>query len=316
LAPLAALDAELAPLAERLQGAQAVIEDVARDLGRYARGIRSDPARLGEVEERLFLLQRLCRKHGASVEELVAKRETLAGELADIGSFDDALAARKQAVDGAETRARAAAAALTAARRKAAAGLEKKVSATLQELGFATARVPVAVEERELGVTGSDRVRFLFAPNPGEAPRPLAKIASGGELSRVMLAVKQALAHNDEVLTYVFDEVDAGLGGGAAEIVGRKLKKLAAERQVIVITHLPQVAAFGDAHVRVTKTATKGQTRVAIELLADAERAGELARMLGGAKPSAEAVAHAVEMLKRARARDRAMSAKSPEKLL
>jgi DNA repair protein RecN (Recombination protein N) len=316
LAPLAALDAELAPLAERLQGAQAVIEDVARDLGRYARGIRSDPARLGEVEERLFLLQRLCRKHGGSVEDLVAKRATLARELADIGSFDEALVARKDAVERAEMLARAAAVALTTARRKAATGLEKKVSATLQELGFATARVPVAVEERELGATGSDRVRFLFAPNPGEAPRPLAKIASGGELSRVMLAVKQALARTDEVLTYVFDEVDAGLGGGAAEIVGRKLKKLAADRQVIVITHLPQVAAFGDAHVRVTKTAAKGQTRVEIELLPEADRAAELARMLGGAKPSAEAAAHAVEMLKRARTRDRAMSAKSPEKLL
>jgi DNA repair protein RecN (Recombination protein N) len=320
LAPLAALDAELAPLAERLQGAQAVIEDVARDLGRYARGIRSDPARLGEVEERLFLLQRLCRKHGGTFEELVARREALARELAEIGSYDEALSSRKDAVLREEARAGAAAAALTAARRKAATGLEKKVSATLQELGFATARVPVAVEAREVGATGADRVRFLFAPNPGDPPRPLAKIASGGELSRVMLAVKQALARTDEVLTYVFDEVDAGLGGGAAEIVGRKLKKIAAERQVIVITHLPQVAAFGDAHVRVTKTAEKGHTRVAIELLPEAERGAELARMLGGAKPSAEAVAHAAEMLKRARARDRAsdrpMLAKSPEKLL
>jgi DNA repair protein RecN (Recombination protein N) len=300
LAPLATLDAALAPLAERLLGAQATIEDVARDLGRYARGIKSDPARLAEIEERLFLLQRLCRKHGGTVADLVAKRESFARELADIGSFDEALAARKDAVDRALARAAAAAGALTAARRKAAAGLEKKVAAGLRELGFASAALPVAVEERELGASGKDRVRFLFAPNPGDPPRPLAKIASGGELSRVMLAVKQALARTDEVLTYVFDEVDAGLGGGAAEIVGKKLKKIAMDRQVIVITHLPQVAAFGDAHVRVTKTAEKGKTHVAIEVLSDAERPAELARMLGGAKPSAEAAAHAAEMLRRA----------------
>ena len=185
-----------------------------------------------------------------------------------------------------------------AARRRS---LERKVDATLRELGFASARLPIALEARELGATGADRVRFLFAPNPGEEPRPLAKIASGGELSRVMLAVKQALARTDEVLTYVFDEVDAGIGGGAAEVIGRKLKRLAADRQVIVITHLAQVAAFADAHVRVTKSVSRGKTRVAIEPLADGERAGEIARMLAGAAPSPQAAAHADEMLRAAR---------------
>jgi DNA repair protein RecN (Recombination protein N) len=302
LSPLAALDPALEPLRERLEGAQAVVEDVARDLGKYARGIRSDPARLAEIEERLFLLQRLCRKHGATVAELVAKREALSHELAEQGSFDEALEARKATAEKALARARVAAEILTAVRRKAAAGLEKKVAATMRELGFASARLPVAVGERELGMSGADSVRFMFAPNPGDPPRPLAKIASGGELSRVMLAVKQALARTDRVLTYVFDEVDAGLGGGAAETVGRKLKKISAERQVIVITHLPQVAAFADAHVRVTKTAERGRTRVAIEALEEGERIGELARMLGGSHPSAEALAHAAEMLRRARA--------------
>src|SRR5450432_3375384 len=311
LAPLGELDPALAPLRERLEGARAVVEDVARDLGKYARGIRSDPARLAEVEERLFLLQRLCRKHGATLEELVAKREALSRALGELGAFDETMAARKAAVDEAEARAGAAAERLTAGRRKAAAGLEKKVASTMRELGFATARLPVAVGERELGASGADQVRFMFAPNPGDPPRPLAKIASGGELSRVMLAVKQALARTDGVLTYVFDEVDAGIGGGAAETVGRKLKKIAAERQVIVITHLPQVAAFADAHVRVTKTAERGRTRVTIEALEDGERAGELARMLGGANPSAEAKAHAVEMLRRARAADPARGARA-----
>jgi DNA repair protein RecN (Recombination protein N) len=315
LEPLGVLDPALAPLVDRLQGAHAVVEDVARDLGRYARGIRSDPARLAEIEERLFTLQRLCRKHGGTVADLVDRREALARELAEIGSYDEALTARREAVERAGTRAQAAATALTASRTRAAGGLEKKVSATLRDLGFSSARLPVAVEARELGAAGADRVRFLFAPNPGDPPRPLAKIASGGELSRVMLAVKQALARTDQVLTYVFDEVDAGIGGAAAEIVGRKLKKIAADRQVIVITHLPAVAAFADAHVRVTKqvttTAGRGRTTVDIQVLGEEERGRELARMLGGATPSAEATAHADEMLRRARGTAGAVSPRS-----
>jgi DNA repair protein RecN (Recombination protein N) len=266
LAPLSALDPTLAPLVERLAGAQATVEDVARDLGRYASKVRSDPARLAEVEERLFLLTRLCRKHGGTLAEAIERREVIARELAELGSFEDGLAERRQAQAHAEAAARAAAEALTRARRKAASGLEKKVAETLRELGLNQARLPVLVEPRAataepgvegagaIGVTGADRVRFLFAPNPGEEARPLARIASGGELSRVMLAVKQALAKTDRVLTYIFDEVDSGVGGGTAETIGRKLKKIAAARQVIAITHLPQIAAFADAHIRVTKT--------------------------------------------------------------
>ncbi len=301
LEPLVALDPALAALAERLAEAAATVDDVARDLGRYARGVRSDPARLAEIEERLFLLSRLARKHGGSVAELAARREALAAELAEIGSYEEGVATRQVAVDQANARAAAAAAALSTSRKRAASSLERKVGATLRELGFAAGRLPIAVEARELGATGIDRVRFLFAPNPGEEPRPLAKIASGGELSRVMLAVKQALARTDDVLTYVFDEVDAGIGGGAAEVVGRKLKRLAADRQVIVITHLPQVAAFADAHVRVSKSVSRGKTHVAIEPLSAAERTGEIARMLAGASPSAQAAAHADEMLRNAR---------------
>ena len=301
LEPLVALDPALAALAERLAEAATTIDDVARDLGRYARGVRSDPARLAEIEERLFLLSRLARKHGGSVAELVARRESLAAELAESSSYEEGVAARQVAVDQANARAAAAAAALSTSRKRAASSLERKVGATLRELGFAAGRLPIAVETRALGATGIDRVRFLFAPNPGDPPRPLAKIASGGELSRVMLAVKQALARTDDVLTYVFDEVDAGIGGGAAEVVGRKLKRLAADRQVIVITHLPQVAAFADAHVRVSKSVSRGKTHVAIEPLSAAERAGEIARMLAGASPSAQAAAHADEMLRNAR---------------
>jgi DNA repair protein RecN (Recombination protein N) len=301
LEPLAALDPGLGPQVDRLREAAAVIDDVARDLGRYARGVRSDPARLAEIEERLFLLSRLCRKHGGTVADLAARREALAGELAAIGSYEEGVVARQAALDEAEARAAAAAAALSASRKRAASSLERKVGATLRELGFSAAQLPIELEARERGATGADRVRFLFAPNPGDPPRPLAKIASGGELSRVMLAVKQALVRTDQVLTYVFDEVDAGVGGGTAEVIGRKLKRIAADRQVIVITHLAQVAAFADAHIRVSKSVTRGKTRVVIEPLNEMGRAREIARMLAGEPPSAQATAHADEMLRTAR---------------
>ena len=312
LGPLAPLDPELASALERLVGAQATVEDVARDLGRYASHVRSDPARLNEVEERLFLLSRLCRKHGGTLAEVIERRETIARELAEMGSFEEGLAERRDAQARADAAARAAADALSKSRRKAASGLEKKIAETLRDLGLGHARLPVLVEPRvaagdaagevTIGVSGADRVRFLFAPNPGEEARPLARIASVGELSRVMLAVKQALAKTDRVLTYIFDEVDSGVGGGTAETIGRKLKKIAAARQVIAITHLPQIAAFADAHIRVTKTSGQGRTRVAVEPVSGKERTREIARMLGGATPSAEATAHADEMLRRAAA--------------
>jgi len=312
LAPLAALDPTLASAVERLAGAQATVEDVARDLGRYASHVRSDPARLAEVEERLFLLSRLCRKHGATLAEVIERREVIARALAEMGSFEEGLAERRDAQARADAAAHAAADALSKSRRKAASGLEKKIAETLRDLGLGHARLPILVEPRAaagdatgevtIGASGADRVRFLFAPNPGEEARPLARIASGGELSRVMLAVKQALAKTDRVLTYIFDEVDSGVGGGTAETIGRKLKKIAAARQVIAITHLPQIAAFADAHIRVTKTSGQGRTRVAVEPVSGKERTREIARMLGGATPSAEATAHADEMLRRASA--------------
>ena len=237
LAPLAALDPTLASAVERLAGAQATVEDVARDLGRYASHVRSDPARLAEVEERLFLLSRLCRKHGATLAEVIERRETFARELARMGSFEEGLAERRDAQARADAAAHAAADALSKSRRKAASGLEKNIAETLRDLGLGHARLPILVEPRAaagdatgeitIGASGADRVRFLFAPNPGEEPRPLARIASGGELSRVMLAVKQALAKTDRVLTYIFDEVDSGVGGGTAEAIGRKLKQIA-----------------------------------------------------------------------------------------
>lgn len=303
LAPLAQLDPALAPLVERLRDAQAVVEDVASDLGRYAGNVRFDPQRLEEIEERLFLIGRLCRKHGGSVAQVIERREAMSRELGSLGSFEEGLEARRAAVAAGRARLTALADTLGDRRRKAARTLTRKIEETLRELGLADARLPIEVEARdELGPKGRDRVRLLFAPNPGEEARPLARIASGGELSRVMLAAKQALAKADQGLTSVFDEVDTGVGGGTAEVIGRKLKAIAANRQVLAVTHLPQIAAFADQHVMVTKETTKTRTTVRIDVLDQVERTIEIARMLAGKPPSREAKAHADEMLRRARA--------------
>jgi DNA repair protein RecN (Recombination protein N) len=299
---LAPLDPTLAPFVERLREAQSLVEDVARELGRYGQGIRSDPPRLAEIEDRLFLLARLMRKHGGTLADVIARGARMKADLEAMGSFDAQLAARHQAVEVAVSRASGAAAALSTSRKRAAVGLEEKVSQGLKELALGAAKLPISVEPKDnLGPAGADRVRFLFAPNPGEPPRPLARIASGGELSRVMLGMKQALARSDQVSTYVFDEVDTGVGGAVAETIGRKLKAIAGERQVIVITHLPQIAVFADAHLRVEKTVQADRTTVTIERLDERQRSAEIARMLSGATPTKQASAHADELLRRAR---------------
>jgi DNA repair protein RecN (Recombination protein N) len=302
IAALAQLDPALLPLVETLRSAQAQVEDSAGELGRYASSIRFDPERLTEIEERLFLIGRLIRKHGGTVAAAIERREVISREIAALGSFEEGLAARRAAVDVALQKMTVLCEQISEQRRKAARVLGRRIDETLRDLGLAGARVPIVVEDRdEPGPRGKDRVSFLFAPNRGEEPLPLDRIASGGELSRVMLAVKQALAKDDEALTYVFDEVDAGVGGGTAEVIGRKLKSTAAHRQVLVVTHLPQIAAFADHHVKVTKEPSKGRTTIRVAVLTDAERGIEIARMLGGASPSPEATAHADQMLRRAR---------------
>jgi DNA repair protein RecN (Recombination protein N) len=302
IAALAAIDPALAPVVEALRAAQAQVEDAASSLSHYAGKLRFEPERLSEIEERLFLIGRLVRKHGGSVEAVMARREEIARGLGDLGTFEDALATRQAAVALAEKRMNGLAEALAEKRRKAARTLGKRIDETLRDLGLAGARVSVVVEDREsLGGKGRDRVRFQFAPNPGEEPRPLDRIASGGELSRVMLAVTQALAKEGQATTYVFDEVDAGVGGGTAEVIGRKLAAIAKHKQVLVVTHLAQIAAFADSHVKVHKESTKSRTSVRVAVLSPDERKDEIARMLGGATPTAQATAHAEEMLRRSR---------------
>ncbi|MFH2009728.1 MAG: DNA repair protein RecN [bacterium] len=308
----AALDEDLAGLSERLDAARAECDDVARELLRYAESIEGDPARLDAVEGRLDELDRLRRKHGVDVDALAELRERLAVEVEDLRHADERIQSLRVEIQQAREAARDGAKALTAARRRAANRLSKEVEANLQRLGMAEARFLVRLEARparkgddpellfdgrRLSPLGWDRVELFVAPNPGEEPMPLARTASGGELSRLMLAIKLVLADRDRVQTYVFDEVDAGIGGVTADTVGFALAKVARHRQVICITHLPAIAAFADQHFRVTKRSQGGRTRASIARLSEPERTEELARMLGGARLTKATRAAAAELL-------------------
>jgi DNA repair protein RecN (Recombination protein N) len=286
-----------------------LLGEAVRELERYANRLEFDPGRLEDIQSRLHALERLKRKYGSTVEAILEHGAAVARELEDLAAVGEALPQREAEWQALRRELAAAADALTAARTKAARELERKVTAELKELGFARAGFQVQVarasagEEGEdgLGPAGRDAVEFLFAPNPGEDPKPLHKIASGGELSRTMLAIKAILARADKVPTLIFDEVDAGIGGGMAEVVGRRLHGLAEARQVLCVTHLAQIAAMADAHLQVSKQVARGATTTLVRRL-DADRAEEIARMLGGRQDAAIPLEHARQILDAARA--------------
>jgi DNA repair protein RecN (Recombination protein N) len=297
------------------------LEEAARDLRRYAEHLDADPERLSEVEERTDLLAKLLRKHrgdASDVAALIKKRDAIAKELGDLGSHEARRAELAAELHAARATASSLATALTAARQKAAKTLQAKVGAALAELAMAGARLVPAVSSvaaregddaaflfdgKRLGPTGWDRVEFQLASNKGDEPRPLHKIASGGELSRIMLALKRILSRADQVATYVFDEVDAGIGGAVADVVGRQIRAVAEDKQVLCITHLPQIAAHAAVQFRVEKEERGGRVHTGVRKLTAAERKEEIARMLGG-KVTPKARAHAEELLKGARAVD------------
>jgi DNA repair protein RecN (Recombination protein N) len=298
---LVGVDARLAPELAKVKEAQVLLGDATAALRRYAEtvGAGSDPERLTELDERLHLLGRLARKHGP---DLPGKLAQLRAEVAELQGAEARTAELRRDKDAAWQEGTQAARALTEARRKAGRRLARAAGEALAELGMAGARLDVRVEDRpgELGPHGWDRVELMLGANPGEEPRPLHRIASGGELSRVMLALKLSLEKADPVAAYVFDEVDAGIGGATAEVVGRQIRRVADARQVICVTHLPQIAALADAQFRVEKYTRDGRTETSVVRLAAAERREEIARMLGGIKITPRTRAHAEEMLKRA----------------
>ncbi|MGV3563624.1 MAG: DNA repair protein RecN [Nocardioides sp.] len=317
-------DPEAAALADRLAELGYVLSDLATDVASYAAGIDTDPARLAGVSERRAALGRLTRKYGASVEEVLAWAERSALRLVELDGTDDRIEQLRAERASLRAGLAEAATALTARRAEAAGRLGEQVTAELALLAMPHARLTVALRRHEAeapadpdapGVpllvdggwwrfapSGLDEVELLLAANTGSDPRPLDKGASGGELSRVMLAVEVALAGTSPVPTFVFDEVDAGVGGAAAVEVGRRLAELARTSQVLVVTHLPQVAAYADRHVVVQKSNDGTITSSGLTLLDDEARELELSRMMAGLSGSDTALAHARELLDVARA--------------
>ena len=300
-----AYEAFLAPV----ESARAELAEAGRAIGRAARGVRADPERLAEIDERLHLLKRLARRHG-SLEAAVARRDAARAELAALGGVGDRVLDLEAAIEDLRGSATRLARALSEARREAAARLGDAITAELGSLGMGSAVVQVSVAPLEAGgealdgarlsATGVDRVEFLIATNAGEEPRALGRVASGGELSRALLALKRVLAGYQDAGTYVFDEVDTGVGGAVAQTIGRKLADVARHQQVVCITHLPQVAAFGDRHLHVRKEVRDGRTRTRVERLEGATRIEELARMLGGATVTDAARAAAADLVRAA----------------
>jgi DNA repair protein RecN (Recombination protein N) len=315
MTPLVTVDPRLEEPQRQLAEAHILCADAATRLGRYAQTVSNDPERLSQVEDKLHLISRLARKHGPTTADILARRDALAQELESLEAHESRRAALDKEVDDARALAAERAESLSAARRKAALRLEKEASQAVAALGMKGARVTVSIEPRlaqggegelvasgrRLSPHGWDRVELLLSANAGEEPRPLAKIASGGELSRIMLALKLSLQKADAVATYVFDEVDAGIGGATAEVVGRQIQRVSAGRQVLCVTHLAQIAALADAHFRVEKFAKAGRTETLVTRLPLAERREEIARMLGGLKITPRTRAHAEEMLRQSR---------------
>jgi DNA repair protein RecN (Recombination protein N) len=301
----AAVDGTLKPLAERIASAGFELEDLHGALRKYLDALSMDPARLESISERLTELKQLQRKYGPTLEEVIAFAEQAESTLALLESLEEEIGRMEVKVEEVSTEALLKAAELTQARREAAGKLERSMDRELASLSFPQAVFRVAVTEPEgLGLNGiqsngRDTVEFLFSANPGEPVKPLAKIVSGGELSRLMLAMKCLLARRDEVDTVIFDEVDAGIGGQAAEAVAGKISELAGHHQVICITHLPQIAACADLHFKVEKRVEEGRTRTVINVLQREEQVAELARMLGGDYPTAQTLAFAGELIER-----------------
>lgn len=283
----AELDPSLMPLANLLEAARTQVEDAARELGAYGRSVSLDPERLGEVEDRLHRLQRLSKKHGVSLEAdpagaLEAKLTAIRAELGTLDASESVIAEHEAKVAKSRAAAQAIAGELTTKRTAAAAELSKLVTKELRALGMSNATLGIQMSVAGLGPTGADRLEFLIAANAGEEARPLRRVASGGELSRTMLAIKHSLAGLSVAGLSVFDEVDTGVGGAVAEVMGQKIAEVARHHQVLCVTHLGPIAVYGDRHFVVAKEVENGRTKSTLTALSPSDRVDEIARMLGG----------------------------------
>ncbi len=296
------LAGELAPAAELLESARIQVEEAVSLLQEFGSRIEHDPQRLAEVDHQLGELHDLARKHRTQAERLPGLLETLQDEFALLENAESSLAGLERELESSRMAYLRACTALGKSRRKAAARLSEKLTASMQKLAMEGGRFEIEVGElpEEMGKAhGLDEIRFLVSANPGQPLAPLAKVASGGELSRLSLAIQVATADIGTVPTLIFDEVDVGIGGAVAETVGRLLRELGKRRQVLCVTHLPQVAAQGHAHFQVSKERKQKSTRTRIAPLDREARIREIARMVGGSRITPQTLAHAREMVSR-----------------
>lgn len=300
---LANLDPALADMVEPARTARVLLDELWRRLAGYRDHIEFTPERADEINARLFRLEKLERKYGLPADELPALAEKLAGELTSSEADEHRCEALRRDIEARGRELLAQAQKLSDRRRAAGTTLGRRVETEFRALGLETARLEIAVQApvrptpADLGPDGLDAVEFGFSANPGEELKPLRRVASGGELSRIMLALKSVLARVSLVPVMVFDEIDSGIGGRVAEAVGRRLARLGRSQQVICITHLPQIARCADHHYLITKSAVKGRTRTGLRRLEAEERVTELARMTAGATVTETTLAHARELL-------------------
>ncbi len=296
LKEMASIDHTVSDIISILESARPLVEDASVSLRNYRDRYDLDPATLTEVEDRLELIRRLEKKYGDTVERIVQYGNEAGSELEGLELADERLDTVEAGLKAKEGMLLDAAAALSRKRKTIAKRMEGLIEKELKELAFANAAFVIDIKQEVVSASGFDKVEFLFSANPGEPPKPLAKVASGGELSRVMLALKSILAGFDRVPVMVFDEVDAGIGGKTAESVGTKLRTIAKSHQVLCTTHLPQIASKGDFHLKTEKGQRQERTFVEIRELAGNERLQEIARMLSG-KITEVSLKHAKELL-------------------
>jgi DNA repair protein RecN (Recombination protein N) len=308
LRDIIAIDTRLSGALELCESGRAQIEEAAREVVSYRDDVEHDPQHLEQIGDRLDLIQKLKKKYGNSIEEIIESGVRASAELERMERSGEETEQLKSEMEKVRFELTDKVSQLSKKRKTAAKELHRKVEKELGQLGMKKTTFTVQITQEPgddtldgftAGPRGADSVEFLISPNPGEDPKPLAKIASGGELSRIMLALKTILVEGDHIPTVVFDEVDAGIGGAVAEEVGRKLKHVAAKRQVFCITHLPQIASMATSHYGVSKSVKNDRTSTEVRLLDQKERVDEISRMLGGATITEATIRHAEEMIER-----------------
>lgn len=307
MSTIADIDERFAEMSRRLDEMYYAAQDAGYELQDMMEGLDFDPAAFDRVGARLDALEKIKDKYGPTLKDVIAFRDASEARLNTLQQGDERMAELKEKLADVDKRMMAACVELTASRRVLAAAFEKNVTSQLTELGMSKVRFQTRFlipeqDKQRLSPQGADQVEFLISPNPGEPLKPLSSTASGGELSRVMLAIKAVMAEREQVGTMIFDEIDTGVSGRMAQVVGEKMSGIARHRQVIAVSHLPQIAALGDAHFLVEKRVTDGRTGSSVRLLDDEGRVMELARMVGGAGDPESGIQHARNMLAAAKA--------------